>query len=695
MRSMTLRLGVLLVCALFHVDVLAEYPTNYADVDVSRWKCLLCEFETYSRTTGQLAVASVFTSDDSDRFGRNGSFEQAGTRSVLDTRMGVNGARGWLLNANARNIGLDSNDIALDIKSRGSLEATVRFQQYRRLTESNALTPFHLTNGRLSLVSNWQRDSQTNGFTSLPTANRLIELATTRRRLESTVNVEVIPRVRLSLTHRSASKQGVQETFRDGILQSTALPKTIDQESITNRIQVSYRDPRLNATWSRTRSTFDNLEPLLQWESPYRFGLLVNESANASSHEHFSDTIDIKLSLPRNGMLRYHQRRGETETEPVTFRYGLSPQIDDIEPVHLFAKRNYLSRRLQWTTDLTRDVELSASRLVYEFNDFRPTDSLTPALGGLFLAPTRTLRLGDTNRRESELGLNYRPDSGMQVLSRIWSNSIARVNQEIAENQTRGLEIKVAQPIADRWETFSTLRSESRDATEFQAISTNNPYTRRFHHAELKRRVGSFGLSFLSNKRNDFVSLAVDLERQDYPESVLGLSTTDIRGLTLGYRLQMGKRVVADGHVGSLRRFTEINGSQSLDLSMPWTYSSDNVVNSAGLKLFFEPINEFVDNLLVNYTFSDGLARMETLFDSSTSFFPDQISRHESIDLSVRFAETFGMTVEAKIYIEKYEASDWSIGNVSQTSLPNVLTMARDNPSYENTLFSVQVNRSF
>ena len=108
-----------------------------------------------------------------------------------------------------------------------------------------------------------------------------------------------------------------------------------------------------------------------------------------------------------------------------------------------------------------------------------------------------------------------------------------------------------------------------------------------------------------------------------------------------------------------------------------------------------EPINQFVENMLVDYTLSDGQANMESHFDSSTSFFPDQISRHESIELSVRFEETFGMTIEARIYIKKYEASDWSIDSVTQTSLPNVLTMAHDNPSYENTLFSVQVNRSF
>ncbi|MCY4128867.1 MAG: MtrB/PioB family outer membrane beta-barrel protein [Gammaproteobacteria bacterium] len=695
MKSTTLRLAVLIVCALFQVHVLAEYPTNYANVDVSRWKCLLCEFDTYSGATGRLSVASVHTTDDADRFGRNGSFEHAGTRSLVDAQMGVHGAGGWLFSANARNIGLDSNDIAFDIKNQGSLEATFRFQQYRRLTESDALTPFRLTNGQLSLGSNWQQGLQTNGFTSLPTANRLVELATTRRLLESTITVEVIPRVTLSLAHRSTSKEGVQETFRDGILQSTAIPKTIDQDSITNDIQISYRDPRLSTAWSRTRSRFDNLEPLLRWESPYRFGLLVNESANAFSHDHFSDTFDIKMSLPRNGMLRYHERRGETETQPQTLRYGLSNLIDDVEPVLLSAKRRYLSRRLQSTMALSRTLELSASHLLYEIKDLRPTDALTPAIGGLFLGPLRHLRSGDINRRESELGLNYRPNSSMRVLSRIWSNSITRESQEVEQNETRGLEVKLTQPINDRWESFTTLRSESRNASEFQSVTTNNPNTRRFHQADMTRRVGSVGMSFLSGRKNDFVSLAVDLERQDYPASILGLSANEIRGLTLGYGLQIGNRVVADGHVGSHRRFAEINGSQSLDLSMPWTYTSDNVVNSAGLKLSIEPINKFVENMLVDYTLSDGQTRMETLFDSSTSFFPDQISRHESIELRMRFGETFGITVDARIYIEKYEASDWSIDNVTQTSLSNILTMSRNNPAYDNTLVSLTLNRSF
>ena len=695
MTRATLKLTVVALCAFTVESALAEYTTNYANVDVSRWNCLLCEFESYTGTNGELSVASILTTDDSDRFGRNGSFERAGTRSALIAEVEVNGARGWIVNASATNVGLESNDVAIELKGARSLEAKFRFQQYRRLNESEALTPFRQTNDGLTLGSNWQQDRQTHGFTNLATANRQIELATTRRLLESTVSIEVIPRIELLLFQRSTSKVGVQETFRDGFLQSTALPKTIDQESISNRVQISYRDRRMNAAWSRTNSSFQNSEPVLQWESPYQFGLSTNESANAFSQEHFSDTLDIRWSLPLNSELRVHERRGETRTEPRSLRYGLGALIADTEPVQLFAEHDYRSRRIVVTTDLNDDVELSASRLSYELKDLRASESLTPALGGLFLTPQRSLRLGDQKRLESEIGLFYRPDSGMRVISRIWESSRTRVNQEITRNQSRGLELEFAQPTFDQWEMFTTARIESRDGSMFQGGTINNPHTRRFHQADMKRHAWSAGMRFLFNEDADFVALSVDRERREFPESVLGLTDSEARGLTLSSVFRMGKRMVTDMHVASNRQFAEIKGSQSLDLSMPWNYSSDDVVNSVGLNLLIEPINKFVDSMFVDYTLSDGHAGMETLFDSSKSSFPDQISRHESIDLSVRFAEIHETTIEARIYIEEYEASDWSIDELTQTSLSNVLTMARNNPSYENTLVSLRVNRSF
>ncbi len=695
MKRVVLKLMVLIVGVLIHNAAIGEYTTNYANVDVSRWKCFLCEFETYRAATGRLSVASVLTTDDSDRFGRNGSFERAGTRLILDSRVGINKTNGWVLSASTNDIGLDSNDISIKINSPRSLKASVRLQEYRRLTESNALTPFIETNGRLALGPQWHRDLQTSGFTSLAMSNQRIELATTRHLLESTVSVDVLPNVELSLFHRSASKEGVQETFRDDILQSTALPKGIDHESVTNRIQISYRDQRLNTTWARSASTFKNLEPVLHWESPYRFGLLENESTNAFSHDHSNETLDVRFNLPLNGMLRFHERRGVTDTEPRSMRYGLSSLISDTEPVHLFAERDYQSRRLVLLSQLNRDIEVSVARSQYELKNRRSTESLTPALGGLFLTPSLALRSGDLERQESELELNYRPATGTRVLSRIWETVLTRTNQEIEHNQTRGLEVKLTQPLFESWETFTTISGETRSASEFQDITANNPNTRRFHQAPMKRRVWTGGMRFSPRKLGESVSLSVDVDRRDYPQTILGLSAEEVQGLTLAYSLRIGKRIVTDGHIASHRRTTEINGAQSLDLLMPWTYSSDDVVDSAGFKLLIEPFNRFVDNILVGYTLSDGQAKLATSFDDTNRFFPNQISRHESIDVEVGFGETYGLNVEARVYFEDYDARDWSIDNADQTKLANILTMARDHPSYENALISLRINRSF
>ena len=694
MNSANLRIAIPIVCAISAQFVVAEYATNYADVDVSRWQCLLCEFENHRGTAGQLTVASIRTTNDSDRFGRNGSFYRAGSRSTLNARAGINSTNGWTVSASATDVGLDSSNIAFDIRNSQSLEANVRFQQYRHLTESRALTPFLDRDGRLTLGSNWHRSVETQDFSSLATSNRVTELATTRRLLDATVSVEPLPSFELLFNHRSMSKEGTQGTFRDDIFRSTGLPRVVDQASSAQRFQVSYRGQYSITTWTRSKSTFQNNEPVLHWESPYRFGLLENESANALSHEHHSETLDIRFTLPRNSMLRIHERRGNTESMPRLLNYGFGTLIKDTQPVNVFAEREYRSRRLSLATKFSRDFEVSASYLKYELKDARPFKELTPALGGVFLTPPVVVRSGDLKRNDAEIGLSYRR-KGARVTSRIFENSLTRANQEITNNTTRGLEATWVQPILDRWEAFSTFRRELRGASEFKAVTKNNVYTRRFHQAEMKRQVWSGGTTYRFKAGENHVSFELDAERREFPDSLLGLSDLEIRGLSLEYGLQVNDRTLLSGYIATHRRFVLIDGSQDFDLSMLWSYSAHDIVDSAGLNIKIQPYNALVDNLLFTYKLSDGEASLSTTSSESASFFPDQLSRHESIALSVGFSAVFGAEVTASVYIEDYGARDWSIDNVTQTTLPNVLSLAYDNPPYRNALFSLQIRRSF
>ena len=688
------KLALICVSALLHQVAFGEYATNYTSVDVSRWRCLLCEFETYVGTSGELATRAILTTDDSDRFGRDGSFERAGTRTALNGRMGVTRSNGWLVSASATNIGLDSNDIALGIKGSRSLEASLRFQQYRRLTARQAMTPYRSVNGRLALGPGWKSAFQTHDFENLETSNRLIELATTRRSLASSFSVEVIPNLTLSLEHSSISNEGVQETFRDGILQATALPKTIDRESVSDRIQLAYRTERLNAAWTRTQASFENFESLLQWESPYQFGLTTNESANAFAHAHENDTLDVSLALSLDSQFRIHERRGTTTTRPKLLRYGSGPFIEDVDPVHLYAERELRSRRWTYMTALPSDVEIAASHSSHDIKDFRPHDALTPALGGLFLTPSRLLRPGDMTRRQNDLAISYRPAMNFNVRAKAWKATLNREAQEIATNDTRGVELKLTQPIQSRWSPFMTLRRESRTGSAFQAVSTNNPHTRRFYQADMKRHVWTSGLSFRLRDNNDVLSIAVELERQGFTDSRLGLTAMDYRGLTLGYGSQLGARVAAEGHLASYQRRAAIDGSQSLDLTMPWQYASDDRVNSAGMRFNIEPFLESMTNLTFDYTLSDGRVSLATIFEDATSVFPNQISRHESFDLVAGLRGFYGTTINARIYVEQYDAGDWSLNALGQTTLTNVMTLGRDFTSHTNTLISLAIRRN-
>lgn len=683
-----------LALTLLSTGVSAGYVTNYSNVDVTRWKCFLCEFETHSGFSGQVSATSIRTTDDSDRFGRDGAFERAGTGSVLDARAGVS-TQGWIVSANAQNLGLDSHDMAFVANRRGKLKARLRIQQYRNLVESEALTPFRETDSGWKLPSDWQSDFQTQGFLNLGSSNQVIELARTRRMVESAIVLQVLPKLNVQFTRKASSKEGYQETYRDGFLQTTALPKRIDHDLLANQLRIAYRSDILSMAWTRSRSKFENLAPLLRWESPYQFGLSANESANAYAHKHASDTLDIKVTVSDDGMLRMHERKGKSITEPQPIRYGLSPFLDELEPVQVFAERNYRSRRMQFTKQFFDGLKFSLSRSIYQLEDFRSEDTLTPALSGLFLTPPQALRAGDIERGETEFGVKYRLRSGIAVATKLWMTELNRRDQEIDTNKIRGMDWQFELPLQNRWKALMRFQNDSRDASEFQNITTNNPRTRRFHSAERDQRRLSGEIRYFVNDSASFVAMSYDASKQDYPSSVLGMSSVENRGISLKYAASFSERVTADAHVASHQQVSQINGSQSLDLTMPWVYSSDDQVKSAGLSLSIMPTYESLRRIQFNYILSDGEICAESLFQLQEDIFPSQISRHESLDITIDAGTLLGATVETRIYVEKYDAMDRSIDEIDQATLGSVLTLGRDRPSYRNTLFALRLSKRF
>ena len=95
---------VTFACLISTAYGLAAYEVNYSAVDTSRWQCRLCEFENYRNTNSEFSVSSFLTTEDSDRFGRDGSFARAGMRTAFDIDLGKTWANGWFLNLHAMNV---------------------------------------------------------------------------------------------------------------------------------------------------------------------------------------------------------------------------------------------------------------------------------------------------------------------------------------------------------------------------------------------------------------------------------------------------------------------------------------------------------------------------------------------------------------------------------------------------------------
>lgn len=684
-------LGLVLTC----VSGGASFEINYSKVDISRWSCRLCEFDRYADAIGAFSISSLVTTEDSDRFGRDGSFETAGMRAALDAEFAKAWSKGWQLDVEAMNLGLDSRAVAVKLNGAMSLEARVALNRYRRVVESEALSPFRLRNQRLVLDDDWQSDYRTSGFASLESANRSIELASLRERLISGIRFAPVRRVVLSFERQREAKTGIQETYRDALYQSTALPRTIDQSTVLNRFRAEYRSDAVNAGWTREHTRFSNHAPLLSWQSPYLNGLSENQSANASSYRHRSQTVDARVSLPTIGMVRFHARSGRSQSDARALAYADNEVLRERLPIDIDARRNFRSRRVVANSKSFGDLHLQASYSLFKIEDDRSILRLTPALGGIFLTAPEQLRLGNLKRVKAEIALNYGAPQRMHLQSRIWTNSINRVQQEILRNETRAVEVKFSRPLVDRWNLVCSLARQNRSASEFLNLTSNNPNARRFHQAHSRRDSWSGGFRFTPLSRKGFVIVEVDGARTHFPHSIIGLQDLRSDGLVVSYRLLHGRNVNVEGYFAKHKRTSAINGSESFDLTRPWTYLTTDDVVSGALRLAIEQPGPRIERLHFDYKHSDGMALYRTLFRGVHEAFPNLISRHDSVDIELRFKAIGNISVATQIYFEKYDTQDWLIDGVAQTSLERVMTMNRDRPPHRNVLFSVMLTRTF
>lgn len=686
--------GVIVVAALATpTAVAAGFTVNYANADTSRWSCRLCEFDRAIERTGAVSAGALQSTDGEMRFGRDTGIDRAGGYLNLNADYRLGTASGLILEFAGRHLGLDSRDATLRIHKPSRYGVRVRYRQIPRNIARDGRSPF-VGSEALSLPAGWIAGPGTGNMTRLATLSRTVEQATERRRSELEAWFHPATGVTLRTGYFIEHKRGARETYRDAFYQTTALPEPVDYRTEGAQAELTYEHPVVMAALFYRHRRFDNDRDALEWRIPYAATERFGRSATAPSNRTESLSLVSRLRLGRHTTVNASLVRGDARQSVPFLPYttNASLVLAPIAERSLNGKRASDSHSVNVVSRPMRRLRLSVSHSVVERTDRRPDLVLTPVLGDLFATREITAFGNSFKRKKTGIAARYRLSGRLRMAAGFGQVELRRTNLEIAANEENRIWVEMNADLAESWRLSAHHASADRDASAFIANTLNNPLTRRFHQAERSEREWRGTIRYDPDGTGFSAGFVLDTRKHRYPDSPLGLQREAARGWSLDVAYAPGDAASLSGFYGKRRRRSETGGSVPFP-TREWRYEIEDEVTTAGARLRVDGFPHRSVGLTVEYAYSSGIGDYSTTFEGMASGFPSLVSRHESVDVRLRYAWRARANLVLRYHYERFRAADWAIDEVGQDAIRNVLAFGRSSPRYGNHLIALSVER--
>lgn len=690
---MTKRLAMVWVTAcVVAAPALADYAVNYENANVRRWACRLCPFAQPAWQDGDLSVGSIDSARGAARFGRNSGIDDDATYLHLDARYRTRRRDGLALEAGGRNLGLASRSATARVVKAGSYRAGISFRELPNAVAFSVASPFRYFDGELRLPADWSKAPQTGGFGDPDRDNTSTNLRTMRRRHAAYAQWQPLPRLHLTTSYTSERKAGVVETYRDGFYQATALPQRIDHRTTAAEAGIRYEGVAALLGVSFRVGRFDNELDALVWDDPFLGIVQQRHSSVAPDNTVKSLRAVSRWRLGRRTLANATLGGGETRQDEPFLPYTTNPSIVvDAAGQSLDGLRTSRHEALNITHRFTSRLRLAVSYTANERRDKRREMAFTPVLGDLFAFPPRSNKAYSFSQQRTTLRLRYRGPGGLRLAAGSGLRQQERSNLEIATNRKRRGWFEV-QRHAGRWQIGIRHARAKRDASPFQANSANNPLSRRYYQAARDESLWLAALRFTPQGGGFSAGLEGSRHVYDYSQTAIGLRRQGSRRgrFDIAYRTTPFAATV----------FYDVEQAQadtvgsSIGAAADWHYDSDDSVTIAGARVAWRnSAPRGIIELAFDYAYANGIGSYATTFADEHGTFPPLVSRHESLNATLKVGLRPGLALSTRVYLERYGSTDWALSDVAPQTIGNVLSFGRASDNHRNRLVILALER--
>jgi len=684
----------------------ADVPPATADaanIDTSKWKCKYCAFE--EGFSGEVEVGAGYVSDSSFKFGEyNGLYDEGGY-FIGNAIARYRDEDAYYMDLFIRDLGLEKRSIGIEGGKQGKYKLFLRYDEIPHYITETAQTPYLGTGSNsLTLPLNWDRATTTAGMTDLDSSLRQVDLKTKRKRVD--VGMAYTPsKWEYKLKYRHEVKDGQIATAGSFFFDAAQLIKPIDY--VTDQVDASifYNSERMQTSLAYYGSFFKNNNNSLTWDNAF-------EATGANALVGLPDAGQLALA-PDNQFNQFVLAGGFHVTEgtlaSAEIAMGRMEQNDSFLPYTtngLVGVNQLPSNSLNGVVDtLTAFIKLESSvsenwhlHAAYTYND---RDNKTPQLTfnswvstDIGVGGSRTTLPYSFTQNDLKLQADYRVVRSTKLGFGYNYDTIERTYQEVDETKENTLWASATVRAIDTDLIFKVAQAR-RDVSNYTPVPeiqppAENPLLRKYNMADRDRTLSKMHVSILPYEGLT-LGFSLDYATDDYTDSLIGLTAGSELGVHADAAMQLAEATNLHFFVGQQKLKSSQAGSQTLS-TPDWYADNNDTITTAGIGLT-HMINEQLD-IGADFTVSRSVGEV-TVTSGSPSVFPDNVTNLDSLKLYANYKIKEAISLYLGYWYESYDSSNWALDGVAPDTIPTVLSLGIQSPSYDVSVVAVSLRYQF
>ena len=617
----------------------------------------------------EIEIGIGYVSDDAYKFGRYNGMYEKGPFVVGDINIRDFYDDGRFWRVRGTNLGLESRYLRMDGGVQGSYKFFLEYDELPNYKNNTVQSPFIGIGGNiLTLPSGF--DINTNLDASLNS----FELETKRKRAK--VGAMFIPKENwqfdIDVSHEN--KQGVDATgsaIANGTTQMVGnttiaiLPEPIDQDTDIVNATLSYAGDGSQVDLKYQMSLFDNNNNSLSWQDPFN-PVAAGSMSLAPDNEFHQLSITGGYTLPYKsrltGLISYGRMTQNQNFQPYTINNNATTSA---LPVTSLDGEVWLTNaQLKLTSRPVNRLRLNAELRYNERDNKTPVNTYDYViLDSDNFTNTATNRPLSYKNNRIKLDANYRFNAITSLRGGYKYDEMKRsyTNAEREDTEENTLFAKWKIKAHSTVDVALFAEASKRDGSDYNSLATENPAMRKYHLADRDRTKIGTTIDYMATEKL-FLSARVDYNKDDYTDSVIGLTEAIQPVYTVDFSYQPRHNITTYGYYTYENIESSQAGSALGTATADWEADFEDTFDTIGLGTKWTDLGRWEIGADIVYSKSNGASQMKDLFAPGTEGqYPDTKTELTSIKLWTNYNHSKQLSYKLGFWFEDYTADNWAV----------------------------------